>query len=103
MVAIYKLWHEFLPHFPKDSKYTLGTKVDSLFLDTIESIVKASNSDKLDKLISLKTASLKLDMLKFFLQLCWEIKSIDNKKYILISEKINEIGKMLGGWIKAVK
>lgn len=28
----------------------------------------------------------------------WETKSIDNKKYIALSEKINGIGKMLGGW-----
>jgi len=28
----------------------------------------------------------------------WETKSIDNKKYIALSVKIDEIGKMLGGW-----
>jgi len=92
-----------LPNFQKDSRYTIGTKIDSLFLETIELIIKASYSDKLEKLISLKNASVKLDLLKFFLQIAWEIKSLDNKKYILISEKLNEIGKMLGGWIKVLK
>jgi len=89
--------------FPKSSRYTLGIKIDSLFLEVIELIIKASYSDKLEKFISLKNASVKLDLLKFFLQITWEIKSLDNKKYILISEKMNEIGKMLGGWIKALK
>ena len=103
LVRAYKLWHEFLPNFQKDSRYTIGTKIDSLFLETIELIIKASYSDKLEKLISLKNASVKLDLLKFFLQIAWEIKSLDNKKYILISEKLNEIGKMLGGWIKVLK
>ena len=28
----------------------------------------------------------------------WEAKSIDNKKYLALSVKIEEIGKMLGGW-----
>jgi len=28
----------------------------------------------------------------------WETKSIDNKKYIILSEKIDEIERMLGGW-----
>ena len=69
----------------------------------IESTLKASYSDKLEKLISLKNASSKLDLLKIFLQLLWEIKSLDNKKYILLSEKLNEIGKMIGGWIKSLK
>lgn len=43
-------------------------------------------------------ASTKLDVLKFFLQLSWEIKALDNKKYSVLSQKLNEIGKMLGGW-----
>ena len=28
----------------------------------------------------------------------WETKSLDNKKYIALSEKVSEIEKMLGGW-----
>ena len=92
-----------MPDFPKDSKYTLGAKVDSLFLEVIEGVIRASISDKLEKLISLKKTSVKLDLLKFFLQLTWEIKALDNKKYVKLSEKLNEIGKMLGGWIKSLK
>jgi four helix bundle protein len=103
LVSIYKLWHEFLPHFPKDSKYTLGTKIDSAFLEVIENIIKAGYSDKLEKQIFLKKSSVKLDLLKFFLQLSWEIKSLDNKKYISLSEKLDEVGRMLGGWIKSLK
>ena len=103
LVQAYKLWHGFLPDLQKDSRYTIGTKIDSLFLETIELIIKASYSDKVEKLIFLKSASVKLDLLKFFLQIAWEIKSLDNKKYILLSERLDEIGKMLGGWIKALK
>ena len=28
----------------------------------------------------------------------WEIKCLDNKKYITLSLKLDEVGKMLGGW-----
>lgn len=28
----------------------------------------------------------------------WETKSLDNKKYIALSLKIDEIGRMAGGW-----
>jgi len=47
-------------------------------------------------------ASAKLDSLKFFLQIAWEIKALDNKKYIALSENLSEIGRMLGGWQKQV-
>jgi len=69
----------------------------------MEFIAKANYADKAEKLICLKRASVKLDLIKFFLQIAWEVKSLDNKKYVSLSEKINEIGKMLGGWIKSLK
>jgi len=103
LVDGYKLWHEFLPHFPKSSRYTLGSKIDSLFIETIESVFKALHLGKGEKLVYLTRASIKLDLLKFFLQIAWEIKALDNKKYIRLSEKLDEIGKMLGGWLKSLK
>lgn len=89
--------------FPKYSKHTLGAKIDFLFLETIEFIVKANYANKIEKIICLRRASVKLDLIKFFLQIAWEVKSLDSKKYVSLSEKMNEIGKMLGGWIKSLK
>ena len=40
----------------------------------------------------------KLDTVKLLLLILWETKSLDNKKYIALSIKIDETGKMLGGW-----
>ena len=39
-----------------------------------------------------------MDTLKILLMVLWETKSLDNKKYIALSNKIEETGKMLGGW-----
>jgi hypothetical protein len=78
----------------------LGIKIDRLFIETTEYIFIASRMSKDQKLPYLQKASSKLDMLKFFLQISWEIKSIDSKKYIILSEHLDEIGKMLGGWQK---
>jgi len=33
----------------------------------------------------------------------WETKSLDNKKYIALSEELNEVGRMLGGWYGQLK
>ncbi len=41
-------------------------------------------------------------MLKFFLQLGWEIKVLDNSKYVALSEPLDEVGRMLGGWLRQV-
>jgi len=103
LIIAYKIWNEFQNHFPKKSRYTIGSKIDSLFLEIIEFLFTASYLGKEQKLPFLQKAGVKLDTLKFILQISWEIKILDNKKYIILSEHLNEIGKMLGGWIKGLQ
>lgn len=100
LLKTYKLWHGYLPHFGKDSRYTAGYKIDSLFLETIEPILIASKLNRIQKTPYIQKAISKLDLLKFFLLLSWEIKALDDKKYIILSENISEIGRMLGSWLK---
>lgn len=101
-MAAYKVWHEFLPHIPKDSRYTLGSKIDASLIETIEAVFSASYLGGEKKLPYLQRAAAKLDLVKFFLQILWEIRALDNKKYAALSEKLDEIGKMLGGWLRKI-
>lgn len=100
MIVVYKVWHEYLPKFSKDHRYTLGFKIDSLFIEIIEVVYEAQYTSFRQKQTHLVKASSRFDILKFFLQILWEIDGIDNKKFIHLSSQIDEIGKMLGGWIK---
>ncbi len=100
LVHSYKLWYGFLPHLTITTRHTIGPKIDLFFTTTIEKIFIASYTSGPQKLILLKEASTTLDLLQFFLQIAWEVKAIDNKKYIELSLQLQEIGKMLGGWRK---
>ena len=100
LVNCYKVWYELFVHIPKSSKYTLGEKIDALFLETIELIFIAQYTKMEQKPIVLQKANTKFDLLKFLLQILWDIKAISTNQYGLLSEKLNEIGKMLGGWLK---
>ena len=40
----------------------------------------------------------KIDTIKILMMVLWETKSLDSKKYIALSDQIDAIGKMLGGW-----
>ena len=60
--------------------------------------VYASFLSKAEKMPYIKVAVRKLDTLKIMVQIVWEIKAIDNKRYITLSEKLNKTGQMLGGW-----
>jgi len=72
-------------------------------LDVIEAIFTASHTSKEAKLKVLEKASLKLNLLRVLVRMSKEIKVIDNKKYIFLQKDIDEIGRMLGGWIKSSK
>lgn len=102
LVAAYKLWHEFLRVVPKDFRYSLGAKIDRSLIETAEFLFIASYLGKEEKMPYLQKANLRLDVAKFFLQILWDTGALDNKKYISLSERFDEVGRQLGAWIKGV-
>lgn len=69
-----------------------------MFIEIIEAVSTASFLDPNKKLPFVVFAIKKIDLLKVLLMILWETKSLDAKKYIALSLKIDEVGKMLGGW-----
>lgn len=88
---------------PKDFRYSLGTKIDRSLVETAELLFIASYLGKEQKLPYLQKANVRLDIAKFFLQILWDVGALDNQKYILLSEKFDEVGRQLGGWIKGLE
>ena len=99
----YKNLSQVLTFFPKSKRYTLGQKLDYLTLEITEMTITARYISREQKIALLKKISIKLDLLKILLRLSAETKCLDNNKYQQLASQIIEIGKMLGGWIKAVK
>jgi len=86
---------------PKNNRYTIGNKIDNLLTEMIETISYASflpKNEIEEKLISVKISVRKNDTIKLFVMILWESRSIDDKKYANLSQTINYIGRMLGGW-----
>lgn len=55
------------------------------------------------KKTTLQDADVQLELLRLFNDLSYDMRFIDEKRYQLISERFNEIGRLLGGWIKSQK
>ncbi|MCX6703266.1 MAG: four helix bundle protein [Candidatus Zambryskibacteria bacterium] len=98
MKSVYILWQSYTSTFPKTSRYTLAQTIDKYFIQAIESILVASFLEKQEKQPFVKKAIISLDTAKFLLYMLWEIKALDTKKYIALSEPLTEAGKQLGGW-----
>lgn len=94
----YKLWTEYHATLPKVHRYSIGIKIDTLFIDLIESIAVATFLSKEEKLPYVRISIRKLDTLNVLILILFETKSLNTKKYTTLSEQTNEIGKMLGGW-----
>lgn len=91
------------PHIPKVARFGLGAKIENSFVSVLEIIHQATFAQTDKKLILLGQAIVRLNTLSFFLQIAWENKLIPTEKYIILSEKIIEIGRNLGGWKKSIE
>jgi len=100
---LYKDFYTLRLSVPKQDRYTLWQKCESLLIEVLEGILFASQQSKLDKLPTLEKTSVKLNFLRVCVRLMKDIKAIDAKKYVIIEANLDEIGRMLGGWIKSTK
>ncbi len=87
-------------HLPKNSRYTLGTRVENNLLDLLEQIYLAYFSPKEEKPAKVSDCILRLDALKFLIAVAWEGRILSQNHYQEIALKLEEVGKMLGGWRK---
>lgn len=99
----YSLWFQTLADFPRVYRYNLGGKIEDYFLSLLENIFISVYLSNERKSAQLSLAIVKLDSLKFFLQLAWENKCLASAKYSSLSEQLDEIGRMLGGWKKGLE
>jgi len=100
---LYRAMYSYRNTIPRQDRYALWQRCENIGLDVIKTILTASHTSKEAKLTVLEKASLKLNLLRVFIRLSKEIRIIDNKKYVLLQKDIDEIGRMLGGWIKSNK
>lgn len=96
--SVYVLWHKYHTILPQVNRYTLGNRVDKLFIELLEATSTAVFLGREEKLPFVRLSIRKLDTLKILLLVLWETKSINDKRFIALSEPLEEIGRMLGGW-----
>ncbi len=83
-------------------RYSLGLRLDNLFIDVIESISSAGFTAAKDKLPTIQIALRKLDTIKVLLLVLYETGSIDKPHFLELSQELENIGNMLGGWRKRI-
>ena len=84
--------------FPKSQRFVLGQQIENAILDILTGIMVANAAR--DKTPVLSRVSMTLDTLRILIRLSKDLDFISVKQYTFAAERVNEIGKMLGGWMK---
>jgi len=98
-------WIEFMKwlfqiteKFPKRTRFTFANRIDNLALDTVEDLIDARyNRNRIE---ILKRVNLRLEKIRILLRISKETKILPYKSYESGVKSINDVGNMLGGWIK---
>ncbi|MDP3995778.1 MAG: diversity-generating retroelement protein Avd [bacterium] len=84
--------------FPKSQRFVLGQQIENTVLEILKGIIQANQES--NRPPYLKQISVDLDKLRILIRLSKDLKFISIRQYQFVAEKINEIGKILGGWMK---
>ena len=90
-----------LRQFPKSEKFAMAADIKRCMDQILERCVEAQK--KYYKKTTLQDLDVELTKLRAYLRMAYNLHFLPQKQYELWSEKVVELGKMTGGWIKSVK
>lgn len=90
-----------LKQFPKHEKYVLAAEIRESMYNLLSLIITANK--KYYKKTTLQEIDIEIEKIRIFSRLAKDMKYINIKKYEIWNKYLIEIGKMLGGWLKAFK
>jgi hypothetical protein len=90
-----------LAKFPRDQRFLLAERIENALLDCLELLIEANYSREKGDI--LRNVNLKLEKLRFLWRISKDMRYVNITGYEFGSRSINEIGKMVGGWIKQEK
>jgi hypothetical protein len=87
---------------PKSHRFTFGERLDQLTLDCLELTLEAIYAPPEQKAVPLRRVNLNLEKLRVFWRLVCDRRWISQQQLLVVSQKLDEIGRMIGGWLKQV-
>lgn len=93
--------YQAIKQFPKHERHVLGAEIRLSMLQLQRLVITAFK--RYHKKTTLTDLDIELAILKRRVRLAKDLRYLDIKKYQVWVEKLVEIGRMIGGWIKSVK
>ncbi len=97
-----KIGLPFIARLPRNHKFTYGDRVQNMLSDLLELMIEAYYAPANQKRPILNKINILLEKLRYFFRLGYDLGLFDSIKYKDFAERINEIGRMCGGWLKSL-
>ncbi len=85
--------------FPRNHRFVLGQRIDVSLYELLETLIQAKYQRERKTL--LQEANLKLEILRFQIRLANDLQCLKAKSYIFATKAIDEIGRLIGGWLRS--
>jgi len=90
-----------LDKFPRSQRFLLGDRIETTALNVLEGLIEATYSKQVEPI--LRSVNLALEKLRFLFRLSKDLRYLDLKRYEFVAREIDEIGRLVGGWLKAAR
>lgn len=85
--------------FPRSQKFLLGDRIQGAALDVVESLVAATYTRR--RATHLTDANLGVEKLRLMFRLAMDLRYLDLKRYEHAARALDDVGRFIGGWVKA--
>lgn len=89
-----------LAQFPKAEKYAMAADIKRCMDEMLERCIEAEKAYY--KKTTLRELDVAIAKCKTYVKMAYKLKFLPPRKHRIINEYLTEIGRMVGGWMKAV-
>lgn len=92
---------EHTSKFPRNYRFVLGERIERNLYDILEWLIEAKYTK--ERLEILTKINLRLEILRFQFRIAKDLQCLRVNSYLFSAEAIDEIGKLLGAWLKTTR
>ncbi len=85
--------------FPRSQKFLLGDRLQSHAYGILEDLTEATYDR--NRVPILRRVNMRLQKMRIMFRIATDLKHLDRRRYEFAARSIDEIGRLVGGWIRA--
>lgn len=98
------LWlYPVVNRIPQSHRLVLGREMEERAISMVIAVIEANKERGMARAVVQKKLSDDLDVIRILLRLAKDMRFVSVKQYAFGVDKINEIGRMLGSWMRSAQ